>query len=105
MDWEKPVFMEYFNANSELKIAQGAGVQVTGNWSRANPQKSLALFARKEFGKGSFDYPFSSRSPKPIFGITFFFANSGNDWWYYVSRRISSKLRRHEHGRLLSAHS
>ncbi len=94
MDWEKPVFMEYFNANSQLKIAQGAGVQVTGNWSRANPQKSLALFARKEFGKGSFDYPFFSDRPNQSYE-SFILRNSGNDWWYTMFRDgLSSEIAR-----------
>ena len=48
--------MEFYDVNGIKQIDQDIGIKIFGAWSRAFPQKSLALFARKEYGKGSFDY-------------------------------------------------
>jgi len=78
-DWEKPVNFEFFDKNGVIKINQGAGVKVFGNWSRANAQKSVALFARKEYGKGSFKYKFFNDRENDSFESVIL-RNSGNDW-------------------------
>jgi len=77
--WEKPVNIEYFDNMGVEQINQGAGVQVTGGWSRVNTQKSLALFARKKYGKGSFEYPFFHDRESEKYE-SFNLRNSGNDW-------------------------
>jgi len=56
-DWERPVNVELYEIDGTLGFNQQAGVQIFGGCSRHRfPQKSLALFARKEYGKGSFHY-------------------------------------------------
>ena len=56
-DWERPVNVELYEMNGDLAFNQQAGVQIFGGCSRHRfPQKSLALFARKAYGKGSFQY-------------------------------------------------
>jgi hypothetical protein len=85
MDWEKPIHFEYFDKQKSLCIDQGAGVKIAGNWTRANAQKSLALFARKQYGKGKFDHHFFL--DKSIYSHNnLILRNSGNDWQYTMLR-------------------
>jgi len=56
-DWERPVNVELYEVDGTLAFNQQAGVKIYGGCSRTRfPQKSLALFARREYGKGSFAY-------------------------------------------------
>ena len=56
-DWERPANVELYETDGRLAFNQGAGVQIFGGCSRHRfPQKSLALFAREAYGKGSFHY-------------------------------------------------
>lgn len=59
-DWERPVHVEAFDAKGGRLLAQSAGVRVMGESSRALPQKSLRLIARKSYEpkQGKFAYPF-----------------------------------------------
>jgi hypothetical protein len=85
MDWEKPINFEYFDKDGVPHINQGAGIKVSGMWSRANAQKSVAIFARKEYGKGAFKYKFfNDRVNETFESITL--RNSGNDWSYTMMR-------------------
>ena len=84
-DWEKPVHVEYFDEQKVQHLNQGAGVKIFGAWSRANAQKSLALFARASYGKGSFSYKmFNDRDIDKY--ESFILRNSGNDWSYSMLR-------------------
>lgn len=78
-DWERPAHMELYDINGVKHIDQGVGVKIYGAWSRANAQKSLALFARREYGKGSFDYQFFKDKPIKKFESVVL-RNGGNDW-------------------------
>ncbi len=80
-DWEKPVHFEYYDKNGIKQIDQGAGVKIYGAWSRAHPQKSLALFARKEYGDGSFSYKFFDSKDNDKFEAIVL-RNAGNDFYY-----------------------
>ena len=55
--WERPVHMELFGEEGQLEIAQDMGVRIHGRGSRGGPQKSLRLYARKEYGKSHLEYP------------------------------------------------
>ena len=61
-DWERPVFVELFNKEGNLEWSQNLGARIHGRSSRANPQKSLRLYAREEYGD-----PFIFH---PLFGET-----------------------------------
>lgn len=61
-DWERPVFVELFDKTGNLEWSQHLGARIHGRSSRANPQKSLRLYARDEYGD-----PFIFH---PIFGET-----------------------------------
>lgn len=58
-DWERPINLEFYETNGTMSINQGAGIKIFGGCSRTRyPQKSFSLFARSDYGKGSFDYQF-----------------------------------------------
>lgn len=79
MDWERPINVEYFDGNGIQQLNQMAGVKVSGNWSRANDQKSIALYARKKYGKGAFNYAlFKDREINKYESLIC--RNSGNDF-------------------------
>ncbi|MFC2126442.1 CotH kinase family protein [Bacteroidota bacterium] len=82
MDWERPVNLEFYDIAGEAGINQRAGVKIYGGCSRTRyPQKSLALYARGEYGKGSFDYQLFPE--KPIYSFeTFILRNSADDCRY-----------------------
>ncbi|MDB4798293.1 CotH kinase family protein [Verrucomicrobia bacterium] len=78
-EWERPVSVELFAAEGELLLSQNAGLKVHGGWSRAAPQKSLALIARNRYGDNRFRYPVFSEKPIGEFK-QWLLRNSGNDW-------------------------
>ena len=84
-DWEKVANVEFFDLDGVSVFNQLAGVKISGGCSREFDQKSLALIARLEYGKESFDYPFF-----PDKEITSFesieLRNSGQDWFRTMFR-------------------
>lgn len=78
-DWERPVFLEYYDRAGEAQIRQEAGIKIYGGWSRGHPQKSLSVFARKEYGNNRFAYPLYRERPFDTYK-SFVLRNSGNDW-------------------------
>ena len=77
-DWERPVHFELYDQSGYKRIDQGAGIKVFGGWSRGSDQKSVSLFARNEYGKGSFEYQFFQDKPITKFE-SIVLRNSGND--------------------------
>lgn len=57
---ERDIYLEVFEPDGTEVISQKAGVRVYGGWSRANLQKSLKLYARKEYDEvnNKFRYEF-----------------------------------------------
>ncbi len=54
-DWERPVNLELYDEYGHVQINQGAGIRIFGGCSRQRyPIKSLEIFARRQYGKGSF---------------------------------------------------
>jgi len=78
-DWERPIHVEFYDMDGAAGLDQEAGVQIFGGWSRARPQKGMALFARKSYGRASFDYPLFHELPFTSYH-SFILRNSGNDW-------------------------
>lgn len=78
-DNEKMVSIELFEPNGNSVINQYAGIKVFGNASRALAQKSIAVFARSKYGKGSFDYKFFDDKPFVEYE-SFVMRNCGSDW-------------------------
>ena len=78
-DWERRAHMELYDEAGTKQIGQDVGIKIFGAYSRANPQRSLALFARREYGKGSFEYQFFKEKTIEKFESVVL-RNAGNDW-------------------------
>ena len=86
-DLEKPVHLTFFE-NGEAQFSTGAGAKIFGGWSRANPQRSLSLFFRKEYGEKSLKYPLFPNRPYAEYEA-FILRNSGNDWQRTMLRDLT----------------
>ncbi len=61
-EWEYPINIEYFNGAGLCEINQMGTFTASGHSARQNAQKSIALYARKAYGKDSFAFnPFPTR--------------------------------------------
>ena len=60
--WEYPINVEYFGVDGKCQINQMATFTCSGHSARVNPQKSIALYARKPWGSDRFKFnPFPTR--------------------------------------------
>ncbi|MFC1569966.1 CotH kinase family protein [bacterium] len=84
-DWERPVHIEFFDIDETDVYSASGGVKIFGGWSRAFPQKSLALFARREYGTEAFNYPFFPDKSIQSFQ-SLVLRNSGNDCGFSMFR-------------------
>ena len=79
LDREVPLHMSFLPEGDGETFSQDLGTKIFGGWSRARPQRSLALFARKKYGDGDMDYAFFPNRPMEEYeGLVL--RNSGNDW-------------------------
>lgn len=85
-DWEIPVHFAFFEPSTPGGgFSQDAGARIYGAWSRAKPQKSLALFARRRYGPSAFTYPLFPDKSLDTYE-SFVLRNGGNDWEYTLFR-------------------
>lgn len=77
-DWERPVHIDFFEQDGDLAFSIDAGMKVHGGWTRAYPQKSLAVFFRKKYGYNNLNYQVFPSKPIDKFE-NLVFRNSGND--------------------------
>ena len=84
-DWERPAHIEFHDAGGRLEFSQDVGVQIHGGWSRNQPQKSLAVRARRRYGNEAIHYPLFPDKPLSRYK-GFVLRNSGNDWTYTLLR-------------------
>lgn len=84
-DWERPVHMEFFNPDSSPGFRLDAGMRIHGGWTRSYPQKSLRIYARREYGSSTIEYPIFPDKPLREFK-RILIRNSGNDWTHTLFR-------------------
>lgn len=77
--WERSAFFEYFDKNGKREVSQNVGIRIHGAFSRSFPQKSIRVYARSEYGKGSIEYPFFEDNNAEKFK-SIILRNSGNDF-------------------------
>jgi hypothetical protein len=77
-DWERPVHISMYE-NNELVIDQNAGIKIFGAYSRGWDQKSLAIYARSQYGKGNIEHQIFEDLNYDTFE-SLVLRNSGNDW-------------------------
>ncbi|MFY9150422.1 MAG: CotH kinase family protein [Prolixibacteraceae bacterium] len=78
-DWEKACHFELLENTGDKVIDVDAGIKIYGNWSRANAQKSMALYCRKSYGPELMKYKIFRERPFDEFK-NLVLRNSGNDW-------------------------
>ena len=78
-DWERKVFVEYFDANGTRQFGVNAGAKVMGAISRHSDLKSLNIIMRKKYEEGRMDYPIFGNDGMSYYE-SFILRNSGNDW-------------------------
>ncbi len=79
-DWERRVnFSLYDDEVDGNHLSLNAGIKIFGGWSRGNDQRSLSIFARKQYGTEEIDYPIFPNLPYQEFQALVL-RNSGNDW-------------------------
>ena len=54
--WERKINIEYFDSQGKTRINQNAGARIFGGFSKGLPMKSLAIIARKKYGRKYFKY-------------------------------------------------
>ena len=81
-DWERPVTVEFFEDDGQLAFVEDCGVKIFGNWSKANPKKSLSLHFRKEYGNGRLNYPLYPDHPNLKSFNSLILRGSGGDEAY-----------------------
>ena len=57
LDIEIPVHVEFYETNGLLALSFDAGSKIFGGFSRSDPQKSLAIHLRKDYGTDEINYP------------------------------------------------
>jgi hypothetical protein len=78
-DWDRPVFVEFFEKDKSRKIAQASDIRIYGNWSRGNDMKSLLLMAKGKYGDDQFRYKIYFDKPVDKFE-DIVLRNSGGDF-------------------------
>lgn len=96
-EWERNCHMEYFESDgttTSYKAGQDCGIRIQGNYSRLNVQKSFRLYARADYGKKNFKYPFFGSELTDDNGKTMqkfktlVLRNGGNDAFNYKYKDI-----------------
>ncbi len=55
---EIPAYIEYYDSDGRLGVSFASGLRAKGRASLSNPQKSLVIRLRSDYGTGSVTYPF-----------------------------------------------
>ena len=77
-DWERPIHFAFYENGEDTFVEFKGGVKIFGGFSRAKEQKSLALFARGQYGDPEFKHSFFNALNYTNFEALVL-RNSGND--------------------------
>lgn len=83
--WEKPGKFEYFTPSRQRVLNQQVGVRIQGDFSRAQPMKSLRLYSQPATGVSGFNHPLFASKPISNFQ-RLVLRNGGNDFWLTMMR-------------------
>lgn len=78
-EWERDIHFSFYDENKELGTEFDAGIKIHGGWTRRYEQRSLAIYARGQYGASEIDYPFYSDLDYQNFQALVL-RNSGLDW-------------------------
>jgi hypothetical protein len=77
-DWERISHISFFEENRNLIFETNSGIRVRGSGSACNPQKSLGIYFRNEYGVNKIDYQIFEDSNVQFFK-RLILRSSGND--------------------------
>ncbi len=78
-DWEHPASFTFWDSGSpKPELNQEVGIRIHGGWSRAQPMKSLRIYARSDYGNSRLEYPFFPDQDYDTYK-RLILRNSGND--------------------------
>ena len=66
-DWEKPLYLEYFDTSQNLAFALDADVVIHGGYSRAYDQKSLRILTNGKYETSEINYKLFSKKDIDVF--------------------------------------
>lgn len=89
-EWERGVDVEWIDPDGQRRFVQSAGAKIHGGWSRAAPQKSIALIARSRYGDNRFRGQFFEDRENNEFK-QLLLRNTGNDWTSAMLRDVVSQ--------------
>lgn len=78
-DWEREIAFQFFEADGKRGVSFPAGIKIFGQYSRRDPQKSIAVYLRAEYGHSWVTYPFF-RDTKVTKFKSLILRTSGQDW-------------------------
>lgn len=78
IEWEREIYLEYFDDGLELSMARKAGARIHGGASTRRNRKSLRLYARDEYDGDMFEYQLFPNNNQDEFH-KFILRNSGQD--------------------------
>jgi uncharacterized repeat protein (TIGR02543 family) len=84
-DWEKPIHIELFETNGIQGFSIDAGVKIDGSWTRSYPEKTLAVYARGQYGYSELDYQLFPDLPYNSYQ-SFLLRNAGQDFYHTMMR-------------------
>lgn len=87
--WEKEIQIVYIDCTRTEVINQPCGLRIFGESTRRQPDKSLKIVARKQYGKSRFNYPFFNEKSNIQEYKQLVIRTSGND---YNSTRFKDVL-------------
>ena len=82
-NWERPAFVEYFDADGVRQLSGPVGVKIHGGWSRSREQKSLRVQAKGAWGMEDLAYPMLADKGHITRLKGFNLRNGGNDYDQY----------------------
>ena len=84
-DEEHRTFLEWIPPGQPRSWVHYLGSKIHGGWSRANPQKSIALIARSRYGAARLEADIFPEQGKASYK-QLLLRNGGNDWWQTMLR-------------------
>ncbi|MCQ2607601.1 MAG: Ig-like domain-containing protein [Bacteroidales bacterium] len=78
-DWERKVYVEYFDASGNRQFGVSAGASTMGAVSRNYDMKSLNIVMKKKYEAGEINYPLFGEDGLSSYK-SFVLRNAGNDW-------------------------
>jgi len=84
-DWERPIHVEYFEADGTPGFSLDAGVKVHGGLTRGQAQKALNIYARNVYGTNQINYKLFDDLSQTTYQ-SFVLRNAGNDFKWTIFR-------------------